>query len=125
LARWLGWVGAAAVALSTTGCFEPSDEAKASLAEVRADGARQTEEWNSLEDRLLGTQAQVHLWRELAERHRSVSALSCQNAETHLVAMAGHQDKQQKKLRKKRLSERLMEGGTVLARTRTPAARGL
>jgi len=88
-----------------TGCFGPSEEAKASLAAVMADGQQMDEQLSNLEDRFLGTQARVLLWRELAERHKSVSAISCNNATTHALAMRQHEQKEDRKTRQKRLAK--------------------
>ncbi len=43
---------------------------------------------DQLEERLLATQARVRFWRELRERHESVSAIACVSQDEHARAMA-------------------------------------
>ena len=79
------WVIAVALAV---GCA--SRERDARLARVAAEGRNLEASLDRLEDRLLATQARVRLWRELRDRHESVSAVSCASQDEHAAGMALH-----------------------------------
>lgn len=66
--------------------------------ELRALEARLDE----METRLLSGLSTVQLWRELAERHRNVSQIACENADEHLREMAAGQ----KRDRQRRMNAR-------------------
>jgi hypothetical protein len=44
--------------------------------------------FDRLEDRLLANQARVRFWREMRDRHESVSAIACASLEEHAIEMA-------------------------------------
>jgi hypothetical protein len=112
-------VGATTLLLCTTGCFSPSDDAAARLSTLKAQGQEMDRAWDELEDRLLGTQARVFLWKEMAARHQNVSALACENAASHVAEMQRLEDRQTRKSR--RVAERsTLSEGTVLARSGRP-----
>lgn len=92
-------VGVLAMALAA-GCAEPPPDAEARLAALEAEGKKMNEALDTVEERLLGNQARVHLWQELGERHKSVSAVHCRHADANLAAMLEHQEKQEEKARK-------------------------
>ncbi len=97
-----GWalsVGVLALALSA-GCAEPPPDAEARLAALEAEGEKMDAALDTVEERLLGNQARVHLWQELGERHKYVSAVHCKHADANMVAMLEHQEKQEQKARK-------------------------
>jgi hypothetical protein len=75
-------------ALVLTACAPKDREVR--LARVAAEGRNLEVTLDRLEDRLIASQARVRLWRELRERHESVSAISCASQEEHAVAMASH-----------------------------------
>ena len=96
--RW--WLGLAAVVLGlASGCAEPSEEAQARLAELQAEEERMDAALDEVETRLLGNQAQVHLWAELGRRHQEVSAVQCRVADEHLMGIARHYAQQEAKAR--------------------------
>jgi hypothetical protein len=43
---------------------------------------------DQLQSRLLVNQARVHFWREMKDRHESVSAIACASLEEHATEMA-------------------------------------
>ncbi|ADO75864.1 hypothetical protein [Stigmatella aurantiaca] len=93
-------LGMAALALSgSTGCFSPPPDAEARLLALEAEGQKMDEALDTVEERLLGSQAQVQLWQELGRRHRQVSAVHCQHADEHTTAILAHQQKQEEKAR--------------------------
>jgi hypothetical protein len=104
-----GWgLGWAVLALAlAAGCAEPPPEAEARLAMLEAEGTQMDAALDSVEERLLGNQAQVHLWQELARRHQEVSAIHCQHADKHLSAILQHHEKQEEKARQLRKRRRL------------------
>lgn len=99
--RWLYAVLVPAVMLSV-GCMEPSDEAKARLAETKASGDALVEKFEGLEERFLVNQANVKLYDELRRRHGKVSEIACANQGNHYNAMVKHIDKMVEKARKLR-----------------------
>jgi hypothetical protein len=92
-------MGVVALALMA-GCARPPPDAEARLAELEAEGKKMDEALDNVEERLLGNQARMHLWQELGERHKYVSAVHCQHADANLAAMLEHQEKQEEKARK-------------------------
>jgi hypothetical protein len=62
--------------------------------------ARQMDEaLDTVETRLLGNQAALMTWQELGRRHKQVSALHCQNSDTHMEAILKHYQRQEEKAR--------------------------
>lgn len=95
---WLGLV-LAAVSLAT-GCATPAeDDGARRLAALEAEGHELDEALDTVETRLLGNQALLMTWQELGRRHQQVSALHCQNAETHMAAILKHYQRQERKAR--------------------------
>jgi hypothetical protein len=92
-------VGVVALALAS-GCAEPPPDAEARLAALEAEGKQMAEALDTVEERLLGNQARLHLWQELGERHKTVSAVHCKHADANLAAMLEHHEKQEQKARK-------------------------
>lgn len=94
-------VGVMGLALAA-GCAQPPPDAEARLAALEAEGKKMDAALDTVEARLLGNQARMHLWQELGERHRYVSAVHCKHADANLAAMLEHQEKQEQKARKLR-----------------------
>ena len=92
-----------------TGCFDAPPEAKARLEKIRAEGEELNEAIDEVGGRLLGGRAVVSLWQEMGWRHRSVSAIACETAQTHVEAMVKHERKQDKRSRKIRRLARASE----------------
>lgn len=92
----------AAIAVGVVGCRGPSAEALNRLAETKRGEAELNQTLSDLEDRMLGVQATVQVWQELGRRHQQVSAIACENASQHLVAIERHVGHQQEKRRRKR-----------------------
>src|SRR5688572_9926955 len=84
------------------GCFSPPPEAVERLERLQQDGRADVERWEHLEERMLGNQAKLHMWQEMARRHQEVSALACSSMASHVTAMEEHQEKQATKARRKR-----------------------
>jgi hypothetical protein len=57
-------------------------------AQLRAEARNLEETMQRLEDRLLANQSRVRFWRELRDRHESVTAISCASQDAHAVEMA-------------------------------------
>ena len=91
----------AALAL-LAGCSNPLPAAEARLAEVKLHGREMDVALDLLEERLLGSQANVELWQEMAQRHQNVSALACENTDAHLQGMFKNLERQDEKARLKR-----------------------
>src|SRR6478609_5427811 len=89
----------AALVISATGCFGPSKEAEARLAQTKADGDQLLAKFDGLEDRFIGNQANVKFYTQLAERHQQVSQVACGNNEYHFNAMVEHMERQEEKAR--------------------------
>ena len=70
------------------------------------------ESLDQLEERLLTDQARVHFWREMRDRHESVSAVACTNLERHADGIALLQDRAREKrdtlARKNRVATRFV-----------------
>jgi hypothetical protein len=95
--KWLGLV-LAAVSLST-GCAEPPADGAERLAALEAEAKQMDEVLDTVETRLLGNQAHLMLWQEMGRRHQQVSALHCQNSDTHMEAILKHYKRQEEKAR--------------------------
>ncbi|MFL5320796.1 MAG: hypothetical protein ACJ790_14130 [Myxococcaceae bacterium] len=89
----------AVVLISATGCFGPSQEAQARLAQTKAEGDQLIAKFDGLEDRFIGNQANVKFYGQLAERHSQVSQVACGNNEYHFNAMVEHMERQEEKAR--------------------------
>ena len=67
---------------------------------------------DKLEERLLTDQARVRFWREMRDRHESVTAVACANLERHADGIALLDGKQRQKLaahaRKNRVAARFV-----------------
>ena len=90
----------ALVAAAGVGCSEPTTEAAERLARVKQEAADLDRVLDDVEERLLGNQAQVHLWQELGRRHQNVSAVACENMSSQVVAMAKNVEVQQVRTRR-------------------------
>jgi hypothetical protein len=99
-ARW--WAGVAMAAVALGGCGPGPQEVAGRRQALGATSAELAQELDTLEDRLLTSQARVRLWQDLGERHRTVTAVACQNVEGHVQAMARHLEKQESKARRAR-----------------------
>lgn len=111
-----GWalaVGVVALTLSA-GCAQPPPDAEARLAELEAEGQKMDEALDKVEERLLGNQARMHLWQELGERHRQVSAVHCKHAHGNVEAIIEHEERQEEKARKLRRRHVASVDSTVL-----------
>ncbi len=84
------------------GCANPLPAAEARLAEVKLHGREMDMALDQLEERLLGSQANVELWQEMAQRHQNVSALACENADAHFQGMVKNLERQDEKAHLKR-----------------------
>jgi hypothetical protein len=74
--------------LVAAGCAPKDRELR--LARVAAQGRNLEVSFDRLEERLIADQARVRLWRELRDRHESVSAIACASQDEHADAMALH-----------------------------------
>jgi hypothetical protein len=92
-------VAVVSLALSA-GCAEPPADAEARLAALEAEGQQMDAALDTVEDRLLVSQARMHLWQELGERHKRVSAVHCKHADANLAAILEHEERQEEKARK-------------------------
>ena len=115
-------LGVSVVALSlSAGCAEPPPEAEARLAALEAEGQQMDAALDTVEDRLLGNQARVHLWQELGERHQQVSAIHCKHAHGNVEAIIEHEEKQEEKARKLKRSHSVASvDSTVLTSGKEP-----
>jgi len=75
--------------LALAACGGPRD-ADVRIARARAETRMLSANLDRLEDRLLASQARVHLWQEMRQRHESVSAIACVSQEEHAAEMAMH-----------------------------------
>ncbi len=77
-----------------------------------ADAARLDEALDRLEERMLVDQARVRFWREMRDRHESVSAIACTNLDRHADGIALLEEKQREKrdalARKNRVAARFV-----------------
>ncbi|MCE9668889.1 hypothetical protein LY474_13790 [Myxococcus stipitatus] len=100
--RWLG-LSVVVVGLSLgTGCSTPSDEDQARLAELEAEARRMDAALDTVEERLLGSQAMLQTWQELGRRHQQVTQLHCQSSDAHMVARMKHYEKMEERGRQLR-----------------------
>jgi len=100
--RTLLWTCVGVTAVLSSGCFSPSKEAEARLASLQAEGQSMDQGLDSVEERLLGNQAMLQQWQEMGRRHNKVTQVHCAAAESHLVAMSGHEERQVAKARARR-----------------------
>ncbi len=108
---WLG-LGVTALGLSLgTGCMSPSPEAEERLAALEAEAEEMDVVLDNVEERLLGNQAMLQTWQEMGRRHQQVTQLHCQTADSHLMALMKHYDKQEEKARQMKRRR----GGSVAA----------
>ena len=72
------------------------------------------EKLEQLEERLLTDQARVFFWKQMRERHESVSAVACSNLGRHADAIALLDEKQREKrgqlTKKNRVAARFVPG---------------
>lgn len=95
-----GWLGLVLAAVSlATGCAEPPDDGAERLAVLEVEARQLDEALDTVETRLLGNQAALMTWQELGRRHKQVSALHCQNSDTHMQAILKHYKRQEEKAR--------------------------
>jgi hypothetical protein len=115
-------LGVAVLALALSpGCVGPPEGAEARLAALEAEGREMDEALDTVEERLLGNQARLHLWQELGRRHKEVSAIHCQHADMHLAALLQHHEKQEEKARQLRKRRRVATvDSTVLTSGKAP-----
>jgi hypothetical protein len=85
--------------LTALGCAQSPKEGKARLEEVNQQGVEMSAALDVLEERLLGAQANLELWQEMARRHQSVSAIACGNLSNHVSGMVRNQERQAEKSR--------------------------
>lgn len=85
--------------VAAPGCMKAPPESVERLAEAKKSEIELERQLNQLEDRLLGAQAAVHMWREIRRRHEQVSGLACENAERHLEGIFKHFENQDEKQR--------------------------
>jgi hypothetical protein len=76
------------LAVIAAGCAPKDRELR--LARVAAQGRVLDASFDRLEERLITDQARVRLWRDLRERHESVTAVACASQEEHAQEMALH-----------------------------------
>ena len=108
-------LGVAVVALSlSAGCAEPPADAEARLAALEAEGQQMDAALDKVEDRLLTDQARVHLWQELGERHKTVSAIHCHHADANLAAILEHEERQEEKARRLKRSHNVASADTTV-----------
>lgn len=105
--------------LIAAGCAPKDRELR--LARVAAQGRNLEVTLDWLEDRLLVSQARVRLWREMRERHESVSAVACASQEEHAEEMALHALPEQAPLHQARVAAAAPDG--VKPQVRTTANR--
>jgi hypothetical protein len=74
----------------SSACGSAPKDRELRLARVAAEGRNLDETLDRLEERLLATQARVRYWREMRERHESVSAVACASQDEHASGMAAH-----------------------------------
>jgi hypothetical protein len=96
--RTLGSLAIAGL-FSGTGCFAPPPEAHARLEQVRRQGQDFDAALDHIEERLLGSRANVGLWEEMAARHQQVSEVACKNVASHVEDMERHLLSQERKSR--------------------------
>ena len=87
--------------------------ADARLAALEAEGEQLDEALDTVEERLLGNQAQLQLWAELGRRHQRVSMLHTQQSTAHFEQMVAYMERVQQKSRKLKRS-RVASADSVL-----------
>lgn len=91
----------ALLALGATGCAGGDSAGDAArLAALEAEGEQMDEALDTVEERLLGNQAQLQLWAELGRRHKQVSMVHNQHSNAHLEQMMAFMERTQEKARK-------------------------
>jgi hypothetical protein len=75
-------------AIAVIGCAPRDKEIR--IERARAETRMLAASFDRLENRLLASQARVRLWRELKDRHESVSAIACTSQMEHAAEMAMH-----------------------------------
>lgn len=112
------WGCLIAAALLAVGCGDGEAkrvEAQARLAEVHREGAELHASMSDLEARMHVNRARVTLWKELGQRHRGISAVACDVADSHMLSMVHHVQKNQKKLgqyRSRRVASNAKKGAS-------------
>lgn len=110
-------LGACCCLVLAAGCVSEPRDAAERLAKLKQDGEALNRAADAVEERMLGSQANLHLWQELAERHKHVSAIATMNSNEHFLAMVKMLDKQQEKARKLKrsrvASERYLTGAVA------------
>ncbi len=86
LRRWLWW-SLWFLPLAACSRGEPADVLR-TRARMQIETARLSAELDALEARLAEDGARVRFYSVLAERHRRVSAIACENAGMHAASMA-------------------------------------
>lgn len=108
-------IGLAVLVLALSpGCAEPPADAEARLAALEAEGEQLDAALDTVEERLLGNQARVHLWQELGRRHQQVSEVHCQHADRNMAAIVAHHEKQTEKARQLRKRRSLASVDTTV-----------
>ena len=106
-----------------SGCFDPPAEAVARLKQTQAEGAAMDRALDGVEERLLGIQGKIQLWKELGERHREVTQVACTNSAFHLSQMASLSEQQTDKARRLRRGEAVTFQGAKEGGIGGPAGR--
>jgi hypothetical protein len=107
------------VAAVLTASCAPHD-AGVRLARLEAERRNLEATFEQLEDRLLVNQARVRFWREMRDRHESVSAIACASLEEHAYEIARHEERGHSSLHRARVAS---VSATEPASARVPAAR--
>ena len=74
-------------AMLVAGCGAPDDR-DIRLGRLAAEKRSLEGTFDRLEERLVVNQARVRFWKEMRERHESVSAIACVSQEEHAIEMA-------------------------------------
>jgi hypothetical protein len=82
--------------------MSPPGGAEARLGEVKAETAALDQSMDKLEERLVGSQAQLQLWQELQRRHRRVSMVVTQNHTAHVAQISRLLERQEEKSRRRK-----------------------
>ena len=108
-------VGMAALGVLVLARVPGGHEARAFEAEAafRQQMAQLETRLDEVEARLLSGLSTVQLWRELAERHESVSQIACENAGEHLREMAAVQKRREKRRRPEKKNQKAEEKAAV------------
>ncbi len=95
------WLGLAFIGVSlSTGCATtPPADAEARLAALETEAEQLDAALDNVETRLLGNQATLMMWQELGRRHKQVSAVHCQHANSQMEAIVKHHNRQEEKAR--------------------------